>query len=147
MDDLLQRALQRREELRAALEAIENFIRSYPDKDREPQPSKPQQDLFSEKEPTPSKRSKADQAEAVAAALDEAERIIIAEGKPLTRGDLARRLREAGHELEGTDKNKVLGTNIWRSGRFWNLKGAGYWPRSRAIPKDFESLAIRSTQL
>jgi len=46
----------------------------------------------------------------------------------MKRGELVKRLEEQGYEVVGTDKNKVFGTNLWRSGRFQMIEGKGYWP-------------------
>lgn len=138
MDDLLQKAIERREKLRAALAALDQFIASYPviHDDAEPV-QKEQFPLFND---VPPPRTKAQHAAAVRAAMDDAVRMIRDEGKPLTRGELVTRLEAAGHELEGKDKNKVLGTNMWRSGRFFNIKGVGYWPKGTPVPQAYASL-------
>jgi len=66
--------------------------------------------------------------------LEEIRRVLIAEGRPLKRSDLVARLLEQGFEIEGRDKSKVLGTNIWRSGRFKHIDGHGYWPSDVPLP-------------
>jgi len=71
--------------------------------------------------------------------MDEAARLIVEAGRPLTRGELVTKLSSEGHKLDGTDKNKVLGTNLWRSGKFVNLKGAGYWPKGEPLPSKFDT--------
>jgi len=144
MDELLQRALVRREELRKELQAVDSFIQSYSavtETRRVPE----MDDLF-----TRSKRqaySKRQRAKANEAAMDAAESIIVAAGRPLSRSELLRELERQGHEIVGSDKSKVLGTNIWRSGRFHNLKGAGYWPISAPIPDQFKGLEQRDSML
>ena len=40
----------------------------------------------------------------------------------------------AGFVIEGRDKSKVLGTNIWRSKKFEAVEGQGYWPNDIARP-------------
>lgn len=67
--------------------------------------------------------------------LDEARRLIVADGRPLKRGELVNRLEDRGYPIVGTDKNKVLGTNIWRSGKFIHIDGEGYWPSDMELPK------------
>lgn len=79
--------------------------------------------------------------------MDDAEKLILEAGIPLTRSVLLKALEELGHDIEGADKSKVLGTNLWRSKRFHNLKGAGYWPISSPIPHSFEHLAKRESML
>ncbi len=66
--------------------------------------------------------------------LTEVRRLIISEGRPLNRGDLVRRLEAAGYLIDGLDKAKVLGTNIWRSDKFDHIEGQGYWPRDIERP-------------
>lgn len=137
MDDLLQQAIERREQLRAELEAIERFIVQLQQvKERQaPASSKSQFTLWRE-----ASRPRLAHVAAVRAMIDRAEEIIVAEARPLTRSQLVTRLEAEGHKIIGSDKNKVLGTNLWRSGRFWNLKGAGYWPKDHAIPAEFAAL-------
>ena len=141
MDELLQKAIERRDYLRAELEAVESFIRNYGQvrERQDPTPSKEQFSLFRSEA---GKRAK--HAAAVRAMIDFAERIILEEGHPLTRGQLVRRIEQAGHRIVGGDKNKVFGTNMWRSGRFWNIKGAGYWPRNVPVPSGYEHLERRA---
>ena len=46
----------------------------------------------------------------------------------MTRSELVRRLEEEGYVIEGRDKAKVLGTNIWRSKKFEAVKGKATGP-------------------
>lgn len=56
-------------------------------------------------------------------------------GKPMKRGELVRALEQKGVPLAGKDKNKNLGTILWRHGdMFVSLAGLGYWPRDVRIP-------------
>ena len=137
MEDLLQQALDRRQQLRDELEAVERFIMQLQSIQTRQAPSPPERAQFQLWKPSP---SRAEQVAAVRAMLDRAEEMILEEGRPLTRSELRRRLEAEGHALFGGDKNKVLGTNIWRSGRFWNIKGEGYWPRSQPIPHAYEGV-------
>jgi hypothetical protein len=144
MDELLQKAIERRDKLRAELEAVDRFIASYAvlqDAMRGDEP------LFKLHDDVPPPKSKAQHAATVKAALDDAIRMIRDEGKPLTRGELVRRLEAAGHQLEGADKNKVLGTNMWRSGRFINIKGVGYWPKGTPVPQAYAGLPRTETSI
>lgn len=137
MEELLQRAIARRGALRRELEAIDALIAAYHRNSNQTPLEKPTNaDLFS----SLPKRSRGEQARAVHTQMDAAERIILNEGKPLSRGALVQKLEENGHALEGADKAKVLGTNLWRSERFWNIKGKGYWPRSATIPVLYDNL-------
>jgi len=79
--------------------------------------------------------------------MDSAENFIIEKGHPLTRSELLEYLEKEGFRIEAADRSKVLGTNLWRSKRFHNLKGAGYWPKSKKLPPEFEDLDIRTTSL
>lgn len=141
MDELLQKALDRRLQLRKELEAVERFIQSYtPIKEQKPDAA--QSDLFLR--PVARRRGRAKQIEA---AMDAAETAILEAGRPLTRSELLQTLDAAGHKIEGGDRSKVLGTNLWRSKRFHNLKGAGYWPLGHPIPEDYADLAKRQSML
>jgi hypothetical protein len=145
MDELLQRALERQKMLRAELEIIDKFIRSYVETKESVAPPRGQADLFANH---PSRRaSRAKRSAQNAAMMDDVERLILDAGRPLTRSALLRALANLGHEIEGTDKSKVLGTNIWRAKRFHNLEGAGYWPISAPVPPEFEHLTPRSSKL
>ena len=144
MDDLLEKAMARRQQLRSELTAIEKFISDYQRiRETETGPSKAgqQMNLFN-----PGSKRAAKIAE-VTGMMDAAEKMILASGKPMTRTQLLRGLDEAGFSVEGTDKSKVLGTNIWRSKRFHNLKGAGYWPKSRPLPLEYGHLEQRPSML
>jgi hypothetical protein len=143
MDELLQRALERRKRLRDELEALDSFIRSYSAVKERDVPPVQQADLFSRSQP----RTRVRRAAEINAAMDDAEKLILEAGIPLTRSVLLKALEELGHDIEGADKSKVLGTNLWRSKRFHNLKGAGYWPISSPIPHSFEHLAKRESML
>lgn len=59
-----------------------------------------------------------------------ARNILIEHGRPLKRGALVRALMEKGVPLAGSDKNKNLGTIMWRHpDMFVHLDGFGYWPK------------------
>src|SRR4051794_17909091 len=105
MDELLQKALDRRDELRRELEAIDRFIASYQVIRSRHVPntkSTSQGTLF----PAVSLRAK--KAAMVSSMMDEIERAILADGKPLTRSQLLEHVENAGFEVEGGDKTKVL---------------------------------------
>ena len=65
------------------------------------------------------------------------ERLIETYGRPLTRSELLRRLEGEGYVVDGKDKPKVLGTNLWRSGQFRHVGKLGYWPKSTPMPGRF----------
>lgn len=54
------------------------------------------------------------------------EQILRAAGRPLSRGELHKRLLIAGVQVPGEDPVKNLGTMLWRSRRFDNT-GRRYW--------------------
>ena len=135
MDELLQNALVRRERLRAELAAIEEFIKGYSEALNVGAENPSAGDLF--KIPRKRKGTRPHRTEQIDAAVNAAEQIVLEAGRPLSRTALLRRLEERGHLIDGTDKAKVLGTNLWRSKRFYNLKGAGYWPINEPIPEEF----------
>lgn len=140
MDDLLQRALERRDALRKELEAVESFLHAYTTARVQKAEAKPKQrDLFSTP-PSP----RAIKRKAIESLLKEAESLILDAGRPLTRGQLLERLEDAGYRIEGADKSKVLGTNLWRSKRFYTIDKVGYWPKDVDIPPPFDKLSIRT---
>lgn len=143
MDELLQRALERRDALRKELEAVESFLHAYaavvaP----KVAPESRQQDLFA-----PRVSPRAQRRAALDRLIGEAERLILEANRPLTRGQLLEKLEAAGFNVEGGDKSKVLGTNLWRSKRFLTLEKGGYWPVSTPLPPPFHEEAIRTNPL
>lgn len=144
MDDLLQRAIDHRERLRAELEAVERFIASYAPLKEKP-PEIRSTDLFSAQ--APERKSKAEHRAMVQAMMIDAAIMMLDAGRPLTRSELVDRLEAAGYELEGADKSKVLGTNLWRSKKFINIKGVGYWPKRTPIPAAYASRERRKSML
>ncbi|USI74260.1 hypothetical protein [Sphingomonas morindae] len=144
MDDLLRKALERRSQLRAELEALDRLIHTY----ARIQEGQINFDMGDTLFPVGrAGRSRAEQSAQLSTLLDDARGLIVEAGRPLTRSQLVAGLEAAGHRLDGTDKVKVLGTNIWRSRRFWNLKGAGYWPKDLPVPDEFLALTRRETSL
>lgn len=138
--DLLSNALKRREELRIESEALDSLIKTYsgllgttsPAID----PVEEQPDLLR------GMSKRAIQSAKVAEMVAAARRIIIAERRPLRRGALVKRLSEQGFEIEGADKNKVFGTNLWRSGKFVTVEGKGYWPNDVELPSESQKLDL-----
>ena len=145
MDELLQRALDRRDQLRVELTAVERFIQTYAPLVERARNAPTNTDLFDSLPPVT--QSKAARAKEIAAAMVVAENIILAAGRPLSRSILLRELEKAGRAVVGTDKSKVLGTNLWRSKRFLNLKGLGYWPKSVPLPALYQAALRRSSML
>jgi len=129
-EELLDKALKRHKELLLELEALKRFIEDYSQivrtKGREVRLDEPQ--LF--QPPSP----RAAHAEHIAEMIDAARRIILAEQRPMKRGDLRKRVESLGYKIIGQDKNKVFGTNLWRSRKFRMIDGLGYWPIDEALP-------------
>lgn len=64
------------------------------------------------------------------AQIIDSSRVLMREmGHPLSRSKLVRLLTEKGLKLPGEDKAKNVGTVIWRSKKFDNIAGLGYWPK------------------
>ncbi len=60
---------------------------------------------------------------------------LLAFGRPLKRGQLVRQMEHRGVPLAGTDKNKNLGTILWRHRQmFVSLPKLGYWPKGVPLP-------------
>jgi hypothetical protein len=63
-----------------------------------------------------------------AVVADQARAVLIEEGRPMKRGQLVKALLRRGIPLAGTDKNKNLGTILWRhKNQFVSLNKLGYW--------------------
>lgn len=130
--ELLANLLKRRDELRVESEALERLIETYR-----------RLDLLEREEPIDQldlwKGSRSSRARSayVGEMMATARRLILAEGRPLTRSELLRRLEGEGYVVDGKDKPKVLGTNLWRSGQFRHVGKLGYWPKSTPMPGRF----------
>lgn len=128
--ELLANLLKRREELRLESEALDKLIDTYRTLAvLRHEPPAEQLALWA------GARSRRARSDYVAEMLNEARRLIIGEGRPLTRSELVRRLEAEGYVIDGTDKSKVLGTNIWRSKKFDHVEGQGYWPKDVPMPR------------
>lgn len=131
--ELLDNALKRRAELSAESEALDSFIEAYQRvlnlKHAVPETGSDQLDLYRGATP------RAIQAARVAEMVDAARRLMIAEKRPMKRGELVKRLEAQGYEVFGKDKSKVFGTNLWRSGKFVAVDGRGYWPNDIDLPR------------
>ena len=60
--------------------------------------------------------------------VEAAIKVIRDSGRPMTRSQLVKALEEEGMTIGGTDKSKNMGTILWRSKKFENVEGEGYWP-------------------
>ena len=130
--DLLSKLLKRREELRLESEALEKLIDTYRQLALlENEEEVPQLDLWK------GSRSRRARSAYVAEMMAAARRLILAEGRPLTRSELLQRLEADGYVVDGADKSKVLGTNLWRSEQFQHIGKKGYWPQGIPIPRKF----------
>ena len=59
---------------------------------------------------------------------DRAEALIKAHGRPVQRGDLVKMIEDSGLTIHSKDKNKYIGTVLWRQrDRFVNIEDEGYW--------------------
>lgn len=127
--EILANALKRKEEIRRESEALDRLISAYREILNAPEEvEQPTFDL------QPRRGSRKAQADYVAKLLRECRRLILSAGRPLRRSELVRQLEQNGYPVDGTDKSKVLGTNIWRSGMFIHIEGAGYWPKDAPLP-------------
>jgi hypothetical protein len=131
--ELLEKVVERRDELAREMAALDSLISIYRGllsrSGAESRVGLEQPDLYRGLPP------RAVHAAQIAEMMDAARRIIIAEKRPMKRGELVKRLTEQGFEIIGKDKNKVFGTNVWRSGRFRTIEGKGYWPKDVALPR------------
>lgn len=126
--ELLDIALKRKDELLLESNALDSLIETYKKlAEFEEKRNPAQMDLWS------GQRTKAGKSSYLAALLAEVHRLIIASGRPLKRSELVRKLEAGGHTIEGKDKPKVLGTNIWRSKQFIHIDGKGYWPKDTPL--------------
>jgi hypothetical protein len=131
--EILAKALKRQEELREEFEALQSVIAHYRRQMARPlgEGADEQASLDLRMEANSLKARSA----YISRLMDEARRLIVRDGRPLKRGELVHQLEREGFPVEGRDKAKVLGTNLWRSGKFEHIEGAGYWPRDLPLPK------------
>lgn len=65
--------------------------------------------------------------------------VLLEVGRPMKRGALVKELEKRQIPLAGTDKNKNLGTILWRNAdKFINLDKLGYWLKDVAIRDVYE---------
>lgn len=130
--EILDKVLKRREELRIEAEALDNLIETYRHmivrSNSVDSASGDQLDLSL---PTSRRAMKAAQQ---AEMWEAARRLILTSGQPMRRGELRERLEKQGFRIQGADKNKVFGTNLWRSKKFVMVEGRGYWPADLSPP-------------
>lgn len=129
----------RRQSLKAALDTVENTIRSVEAFLSSSQGHLNLQAAPSADRPTepPQRRVRGELSPDTVAKI--AREILVEKGRPLKRGELVTALEERGIPLAGRDKNKNLGTILWRhSDSFVSLDKLGYWPRDVALPGIYE---------
>ena len=129
MSKVIQELRERKARLLEELDMIDQFLKLhqklFPGND-----SRNKSEPETRREPGLSEGEKNDPA-AVAA---RAERVIREHGKPIQRGDLVRKIEESGLPIYSKDKNKYLGTILWRNrDTFVNVEGHGYWIRGLDI--------------
>jgi hypothetical protein len=74
---------------------------------------------------------------------DLAERLIAAEGRPLSRTELVARMEANGLDLPSADKARYIGTILWRNrDRFVNLAGRGYQLVSALEPEELANVQL-----
>jgi reverse gyrase len=129
--EIIANLLKRRDELRMESEALDNMIQTYQKLMMlEKAPDANQLHLWSRENSRNAKSAY------VSEMMAEIRRIIVGETRPMTRSELVRRLEAEGYVIDGRDKAKVLGTNIWRSQQFMHVEGQGYWPGDIPLPRN-----------
>ena len=129
---ILANALKRKDEIKKESEALDKLILAYREiLDAAELPELSEEPTF-DLRPRPGSRKA--QSDYVARLMRECRRVILDAGRPLKRSELVRLLERNGYPIDGTDKSKVLGTNIWRSGLFTHVEGKGYWPKDAPLP-------------
>lgn len=127
--EMLSKAMKRREELRRESEALDNLIEAY--RKMAILKSEPDQEQLRLWQGPESRKAKSAY---VAEMMSEIRKAIVGAARPMSRSELLRHLEESGFIVDGTDRTKVLGTNIWRSGQFVHIDGRGYWPKDIPLP-------------
>lgn len=134
MDTLLEQAKLRRNKLKLELSALDDFIFRYEMVKEAGVQLSETTDLFSG---AATRKAKAGLVEKQ---LEVAREAMIEAKRPLNRREIYDAVVQAGLEVIGGDKLKVLGTNVWRSGKFVRAGKAGYWPKGVNAPQGYERL-------
>jgi hypothetical protein len=135
--EMLANSLKRKEELQRESETLDRLIELCRRMINEEEIVTPPAQLALWEAKNERQRLKATQIQDMMA---EIRRLILAEKRPLKRGELVKRLEDRGFQIVGTDKSKVLGTNVWRSKQFVHVDGEGYWPSDIELPTEFDRL-------
>jgi len=158
-DPILRRAVERRDELAQELQKIKDFISTYQsianslrldtknitgtlpdlfDDALNPAPATidPQEREAEVADAAEARRTRVTgnpkPADVIAAAVT----LIGDVGRPLTRRQIHRGLKNRGILVKGTDPIKTLGTTLWRSGGDYleQIEGRGYWLKGEPVP-------------
>lgn len=148
-EDVIAKALRRREELVAELRRLDDFLELYAELSASSLDEllSTVQAHFASKaklavESVPSRR-RAEAAEANDPSIgmpqreftDLAKELLISAGRPLGSHQLLTRFQEAGRHVGGTEELRNLTTKLWRARpEIIKVPGAGYWPRDVACP-------------
>lgn len=117
---VIEKATERLRELEEETERLRQFIRTYEELSGEKVVDK--SGSVSTSAEDGDHASPAEIVESALAAIRE-------HNRPLSRSRLVKILTAKGLKLPGTDKAKNVGTVIWRSKKFDNIAGWGYWPK------------------
>ena len=125
--EVIENARKRLEELKAEQQKLQSFIATYEELEGalKPNPSHPQ--------PTRivliAAGGKKNSGTSPSKIIEAAKQIIREHGSPMTRSELVESIENKGIYVGGVDKNKNMGTILWRSNEFHNVEGEGYWPK------------------
>jgi hypothetical protein len=129
----IKKIMEKRELLRQELEKIDNFLDLYRElTGTEAVRSEPSAATDSAEPPKSHGRKRTPGTAKPSDVGPMARRILLDNGKPMTRSELLKALEERDVVLAGEDKAKYLGTILWRMKEaFINLEGFGYWPKDK----------------
>lgn len=120
MTEVIEKAKERLAELDAEAEKLRTFLRVYADLSGDK----------SSAELAAGEESGDDFDTASPSEIVESAKALMKEHRrPLSRSRLVKLLTQRGLKLPGKDKDKNVGTVIWRSKQFDNIAGKGYWPK------------------
>ena len=130
--DILDKLLKRRAEITKEADGLDTLIALYKGSLSRPRSESVSADQLSFYD-APSTRAIRNAEKA--RAIDAARRLILANNRPMRRGEIVEALEEQGFHLPGADRVKVFGTNLWRSGKFRSVEDEGYWPKDTPLPR------------
>lgn len=120
MTDIVEIARQKLLEAEAEVERLRTFLRTYAD--LAGQEAVDGGSLSSDSRADESTASPAEIVESAIALMKE-------RGRPMSRSQILKALQSQGLNIPGKDATKNIGTVIWRSKKFDNIAGHGYWPK------------------